>query len=207
MKPKDLTNKQFYRLKAIKIVKKPDNVKSKNRGSWWLCECECGNQKIVRSTELLRGDTKSCGCGNRFEKSVHYKGVGKLPYSKFSHIKYNAIKRNLEFTITIEYAWGLFVKQNGKCFYTQKEIEFRPRNSGFITASLDRIDSSKGYIEGNVVWAHKDVNIMKNVFSQTYFFELCKLIVDNHCAYDPKHQKGNINIKDDIKKDLDNLQV
>jgi hypothetical protein len=28
-----------------------------------------------------------------------------------------------------------------------------------------------------------------------------------NCAYDPKHQKGNINIKDDIKKDLDNLQV
>jgi len=28
----------------------------------WLCQCECGNQSIVRGTNLRRGHTKSCGC-------------------------------------------------------------------------------------------------------------------------------------------------
>jgi hypothetical protein len=41
------------------------------------------------------------------------------------------------------------------------------------TASLDRIDSSKGYIEGNLQWVHKDVNIMKMDLSQVEFIDYC----------------------------------
>jgi hypothetical protein len=44
------------------------------------------------------------------------------------------------------------------------------------TASLDRIDSSKGYIEGNVQWIHKHINKMKNNFNESYFIEICKKI-------------------------------
>jgi hypothetical protein len=47
------------------------------------------------------------------------------------------------------------------------------------TASLDRIDSSKGYCEDNVQWVHKDINRMKNTFDQDYFISLCKLIAEN----------------------------
>jgi hypothetical protein len=47
------------------------------------------------------------------------------------------------------------------------------------TASLDRIDSSLGYVRGNVQWLHKDVNWMKNTLDQDRFIELCKAIV-NH---------------------------
>lgn len=28
----------------------------------WLCQCDCGNQKIVRQNNLTQGLTKSCGC-------------------------------------------------------------------------------------------------------------------------------------------------
>lgn len=45
------------------------------------------------------------------------------------------------------------------------------------TASLDRIDSSKGYIPGNVQWVHKDVNKMKLALSEKRLLELCTLIV------------------------------
>jgi len=88
-------------------------------------------------------------------------------------------KRGLEFSITKEYAWELYEKQNGKCFYTQLPIDLNTRNNS-MTASIDRINSNEGYIEGNIVWAHKDVNIMKNVFSNEYFLMLCKKIVENH---------------------------
>ena len=179
MKSKDLRNIKFHYLTAIEKIEKPEYIKSKQRSSWWLCICDCGNKKVVRSTELLRGDTKSCGCQRKYEKSPNYKGTGKLSHSKFSHIKYNALRRNLEFTISIEYAWELFLKQDAKCFYTNKDIELKTRNSGPMSASLDRIDSSIGYVEGNVVWVHKDVNIMKNQLSHEYFLSLCELIVNN----------------------------
>ena len=174
---KDLKNMKFDRLTAIKPVEKPNTVKTKNRGVWWLCECECGNFRTVRSTELLVGDTKSCGCGNKFDKSRNYKGVGKLAQSKFSHIQWGAKKRGIEFEVTIEYVWDLYQKQNGKCYYTNLEIELKPRNNGNMTASLDRIDSTKGYVEGNVQWVHKDINKMKNNFSNEYFLNLCKLVI------------------------------
>lgn len=35
---------------------------AKHRHRQWLCQCECGNTKIVRDEALAGGRTKSCGC-------------------------------------------------------------------------------------------------------------------------------------------------
>lgn len=53
---KDLTGKRFGRLTVISYIQK------KERGSHWLCKCDCGNEKIVPGEYLTRGKTKSCGC-------------------------------------------------------------------------------------------------------------------------------------------------
>lgn len=45
-------------------------------------------------------------------------------------------------------------------------------------ASLDRIDSSKGYVKNNLQWLHKDINIMKRHHSEKYFLELCQKITE-----------------------------
>jgi archaellum component FlaC len=45
--------------------------------------------------------------------------------------------------------------------------------------SLDRIDSKLGYIEGNVQWLHKDVNYMKQEYSQEYYIDICKKVANN----------------------------
>ena len=50
---------------------------------------------------------------------------------------------------------------------------------GGQTASLDRIDSTKGYIEGNVQWVDKIVNAMKWNIPEKYFIEICKTIAKN----------------------------
>jgi hypothetical protein len=180
---KDLTGKNFGKLKVIKPVPKPTETKSKERSIFWFCECDCGNSCTVRSAELLTGDTKSCGC-NRYtkgESNFNYKGVGLLAMSKFTHIKYSATKRNLEFSVSIEYLWQLFQKQDGKCYYTGEELTLSTRNTkGGMTASLDRLDSSKGYLEDNVVWCHKDVNVMKMDKSEQEFYELCQKIVNHN---------------------------
>ena len=43
-------------------------------------------------------------------------------------------------------------------------------------ASLDRIDSKKGYIEGNVHWVFKSINRLKSDLTHTEFIELCGLV-------------------------------
>lgn len=43
---------------------------------------------------------------------------------------------------------------------------------------LDRIDSTKGYIVGNIQWIHKAVNKMKMEFSVADFMAVCKVVAD-----------------------------
>jgi hypothetical protein len=63
---------------------------------------------------------------------------------------------------------SLFERSNNRSALSGRYIEIDK------TASLDRIDSSKGYITGNLQWLHKDINWMKNSFSQEDFIKLCR---------------------------------
>jgi hypothetical protein len=36
-----------------------------NNGAGWLCDCECGGQKVVSGGNLRSGNTRSCGCLRR----------------------------------------------------------------------------------------------------------------------------------------------
>ncbi len=95
-------------------------------------------------------------------------------------IKSVARRRKIQFSVSTEYLWELFCRQNGKCALTNISLEL-PESSwdvkhGVGTASLDRIDSSVGYIEGNVQWVHKEINMMKQDLTQTHFVEMCRLV-------------------------------
>ncbi|WP_427814321.1 AP2 domain-containing protein [Enterococcus sp. 22-H-5-01] len=57
-KKHDLTGQRFERL----IVIEDSGDRTKNGRVLWRCECECGNHKNVSGTNLISGNTKSCGC-------------------------------------------------------------------------------------------------------------------------------------------------
>lgn len=92
----------------------------------------------------------------------------------FSSVKYKAKLRNINFDITLAYLDGLWILQDGKCAYTGTALQMGRKP----TASLDRIDSSKGYIPGNVQFVCIEVNMMKWALSENRFFELIKKIHD-----------------------------
>lgn len=60
---------KFGLLTVIKQVPKPDNVKTK--GKYYLCKCDCGNEKIVYGHNLKTGNTKSCGCLSKKTASIN----------------------------------------------------------------------------------------------------------------------------------------
>ncbi len=177
LKVKDIVGKKFGKLLVLHETSKPDHIVSKNRGVFYLCECECGISKPVRSTELLRGDTKSCGC---LKNIGPFKGYGEIPKSVYTSIKnWSAASRGIEFNVTIEYLWELFLLQERKCVYTGQQLKFgKSKNDSSKTASLDRIDSSKGYVKGNVVWCDKKVNKLKMDLKLESFFNICKIVSD-----------------------------
>ena len=54
----DLTNQKFGKLTVLYI----DKERRTNNGSYWICQCECGKIKSIKSSSLRRGDIQSCGC-------------------------------------------------------------------------------------------------------------------------------------------------
>lgn len=54
----DLTGQKFGRLT---VLYKDTNRKT-NSGSYWICQCECGKIKSIKSSSLRRGEILSCGC-------------------------------------------------------------------------------------------------------------------------------------------------
>lgn len=56
MKLIDLTGNVYGRLT---VIERAENYK---HYTCWLCKCECGNEAVVRSSDLRFNKTKSCGC-------------------------------------------------------------------------------------------------------------------------------------------------
>lgn len=66
----------------------------------------------------------------------------------------------------------LWEKQNGRCAYTNIELQLPIGNNKpdiRYQASLDRIDSSKGYIKGNIQFVAAPINFMKSTMSDDNF--------------------------------------
>jgi hypothetical protein len=174
--------KQFGKLVVIK-----DSGKKQNSHIIFECECECGNIINVQSYSLVTGNTTSCGCSARKRGKDHpnYTGYEEISHSIWLTLQYGAKSRNLPFDITIEYAWDLFIKQDRKCAISGVPLIFgRTRKTmSATTASLDRIDSSQGYIHNNVWWVHKNVNVMKWDFSLDEFIDWCHRITLNNSRF------------------------
>lgn len=150
----------------------------------WECLCECGKIKRVRQHTLHQGEAKSCGdmAHYRGANSKMWKGHGELPMAQFNRIQSGAKLREIEFSLTIEYAWSQFLLQEGKCRFTGESLSFEKdrETHGTGTASLDRIDSSKGYIEGNVQWVHKIINVAKQELSDTEYIDWCRKVAKHN---------------------------
>jgi Zn finger protein HypA/HybF involved in hydrogenase expression len=113
-------------------------------------------------------------------------GCGELSKDHWSSIVRGAKSRKLKFEIDIEYAWKLFVDQQKLCALTNWPLVMHipatnvngVRKHATWTASLDRIDNTKGYEIGNVQWVHKDVQQLKWTFNASRLLELCKAILE-----------------------------
>jgi len=149
-------------------------------GPYYKCRCQCGNETTVRGYHLRTAKVKSCGClCSETTSKRTFKGTGEIFGWYWTKLKRHASERNIPFNITIEFAWELYQRQNGKCAISGIPLKMNFRrwsrnDADDNTASLDRIDSSKPYEADNVQWVHKHINWMKNKFSQQYFIEVCR---------------------------------
>lgn len=96
---------------------------------------------------------------------------------RFLSARFRAKRKGLEFSITEEDIEELLQHQNNKCYYLN--IPFDNNNDRY-SLSIDRINSSKGYIKGNIRLITSMVNYMKAEYSEEEFFETIKMLYNNH---------------------------
>jgi len=100
-------------------------------------------------------------------------------FSGFKLIFRVSKKRFKDFNITLEDLKEQWDFQKGICPYSGVSLLFpnyKGKNNSIYTASLDRIDSSKGYIKGNIQFTSQSMNYMKNNMCHEDTIKLCKII-------------------------------
>lgn len=164
------------------------NVKRKM--TTFICDC-CGKEAEKASSELKRNKelNRKCFCSRSCAASYNnsHRELKTLSNSQKEHldkIKSNrrdeftpfrytlrcVKRRNKEINISLDDLKNVWENQNGICPYTGLSLilpEDGNLNNIHITkrASLDRIDSSKGYIIGNIQFVSTPINLMKQEMS------------------------------------------
>lgn len=166
------------------------------------CTCEyCGAKyqkpasEYNRNIKMHRHNFCSRSCAGKYVNSLElpltekqlqnqrniklYSGNHRDEYSPFRELYRRVKARYKEVNLTLEDLKQQWELQQGKCAYTSLLL-ILPSNKHKTdiryTASLDRIDSTKGYIKGNIQYVAMPINFMKHTLNHNTFVEYLKEI-------------------------------
>jgi hypothetical protein len=189
MKRKDCIGKTFNHLTILEVFPN-DKVK---------CQCTCGTLKLFNWRDIRRGRTKGCGCRRNTpelralakeraidlqKKGILKRGyVGKDAKCPFKYILRTLNKPNRKpCNLKIEHLKKIWEESGGVCSYTKIKL-ILPIGSAnpnpaisYKMASIDRIDSSKGYELGNIQYVSRNINYAKGILTHQQMLDFMNLI-------------------------------
>jgi len=179
-KVKDLTGQVFGRLVVVRQdgwYYKPNS--SGGRAARWLCKCSCGTTTTVVRGDLVSGATKSCGC---LKKELHMKPQGEASLQGIYQAYTARAKRKDHVFAMTKQRFKEVTSQD--CYYcgappspfSIKETA----NGAYVGNGIDRVDNSRGYVEGNIVPCCTACNRAKGAMPQEEFFNLIGRIHEKH---------------------------
>jgi hypothetical protein len=134
---------------------------------------------VPKSTQWARDNKEKVNLATKLRRGTL---DGKL-ISMLNQSKYRSKIHNLEHNLSLSYVIGLYTGQEGKCALSGLNMTIqgeRGTSEYWHSISLDRIDSSEGYIEGNVQLVCTGVNYMKKDMTDNMFINFCKNVASNH---------------------------
>lgn len=184
---KVMVGKSFGELLVIEPG--PDSSRAGKGYTTWVCLCAgCDSLTTIRTCELPKRDCCPTCCMSR-SAAKRRRDCGDLTGTIYGLLRRLATtghrkKRGIVFDVSQEYLWSLFTDQGCRCAMTGLPISMGCRSTRSVhgisylgrTASLDRIDSSVGYVPGNVRWVHKVVNVMRSDMTDEEFVNWCRLV-------------------------------
>ena len=159
----------FDYLQHLKYIKKEPT-----HNQYPLIKNENGYQIDTYPEDLKnKGLTKSEKDRFRREKKLQQllsESIGNYLMYRVQHRMEQNPERFTNSDLTVEYLNDLYIKQEGKDFYTK--LPFKTLKD----ISVDRIDSSKPYTKNNIVLTSQTINIMKGTLEVSEFIDICKQI-------------------------------
>lgn len=157
----DLTGKKFGRLTVLERA-----VNDSAGHSRWICECDCGSQKVITGYRLTDGITKSCGCYHRGGSFniIHGLSGTRLHgiYFKMMNRCYNPNSDRYEFY------GGRGIKVCDKWYKNPKAFcEWSLQNGYSDNLTIDRINNDGDYAPDNCRWvppSQQNLNRRNTVF-------------------------------------------
>lgn len=150
----DLSGQRFGRLVILRQAE--DYVlKSGRRKIQWLCQCDCGKTKIIKTDNLRSGCTKSCGCLHQETNStanITHGLTNTRLYKVWKGIRKRCYNRN---TGNYQYYGGRGITMcddwfnDYMTFYRWAIDNGYKRNANYGECTVDRTDSNKGYSPEN----------------------------------------------------------
>lgn len=176
----DITGETYGELVVANV--RFDPTAANNKSIIGICVCSCGMECEYTLVQLRNSGIDACDlCRARRYRQLGLQRRKSMFTTYLNHLRRGARIRNLDFAITEADIREIFT---GKCAITGLPISlgdpaFRRDGAGSQyknrNASVDRIDSSKGYTRENIQWVHVDINFMKQDMSIDNFIEMCKL--------------------------------
>ena len=164
----------------------------------WFCCNDCGTEDHSNFYPYAKTYCKSCSSKRNTlrtnNKSPEEKEQLKLKQKVWLNnnfiktrvlgAKTRAKKKGLEFDIDEDYIQQLLIEQNYKCKYSGEImllycVDDKDTRLTLKTMSIDRIDSSLGYIKGNIALVTSIVNSMKNDLSVPQFFDEIMIVANS----------------------------
>ena len=146
----------------------------KDTSIYYLCKCDCGNERIVKSSALRNNLSKSCGC---IKEQVRPKANLITLYKQY--IK-SANYRNISFKLSIEDFEKITSSNCSYCGDSPSTIMVQKLQKSeaipYIYNGIDRVDSSIGYTFNNCLPSCNQCNIMKLDYSFEEFIDKIKQI-------------------------------
>lgn len=139
----------------------------------WLCRCRCGTERTVTGWYLTTGKSTKC-------RRCCALPPGEAAFNNLmAHNMSGAAQRGLEWTLARDEARALF---DGNCAYCGQQpkaiwksfggtrIRQAYNNTGVhLYNGIDRVDNTKGYVQGNCVSCCKVCNRMKHAMTKEDF--------------------------------------
>ena len=136
-----------------------------HKNSSWICRCKCGKINPVRTSNLVRGSSRNCGCERKIPRKRPYESL----YNRFVH------KNEKRFPVELTYEEFITFTKTSGCHYCGSAVQWSEYNiskkgNGY---NLDRKDNALGYlIENLVVCCPRCNKARSDLFTYEQFVEL-----------------------------------